>query len=310
MPSLPPSPNHSEERQSLEGVWHKDAPQQWEKSLTHATHLLCETARSDGDCLDALTQSFPRLTEHIRALQRYPKAMSVWGKSQNWDENAKAQIVEPAILNALGRLAGIKMQEGDLHAGLLHTYGYLFSLLDTPFGYKRDRWLHEAMGERFGLPEDTFSPLPQAGSLLLNLTFFLGSLVFSAQSNQWRILKRLRGHLSPSLARYPFQRLPHWRITETLSFSKSFLTNQLYIHTDIVRPPHPPPNDGQLLIYSLAAQAHRPMLVTAFFTSPNYVETLLRQPQGQDIEIALRYNAFFKGLDNTPRIGTRTIRPM
>jgi hypothetical protein len=295
-----------------EGAWDKHAPQRWEEKLTGVAHRLCETARKEGDCLEVMTRSFPRLVEHIHTLQRHSKAMSLWGKSQNWDENAKQQIVEPAILEALGRLAGIEMRGTALHAGLLHTYGYLFSLLETPFGYKRDRWLHDGMGERFDLPSDTFSPLPQAGSLLLNLTYFLGSIVFPARTVQARMLQALRGHLSPALARYPFGRLSRWRITETLSLNalRKDLPATLRIHTDLVFPPNAGSGAQQLLLYSLEAQTYRPLLITAFFTSPNYVETLLRQPQGQQVEVSLRYNAFFDGLSSTPDFGVRAIRPM
>ncbi|MCK6509453.1 hypothetical protein L6R29_05725 [Myxococcota bacterium] len=296
---------------ALEGAWDTEAPQRWEQQLSHTAHQLCQIAQTGGDGLDILKCAFPQMSEHLCALKKFPAPLALWGKSRNWDEHTKQQIVEPAILDAIGRMAGTEMCGTVLHAGLLHTYGYLFSLVETPFGYKRDRWLHEEMGARFGLPDDTFSPLPQEGSLLLNLTYFLGSIVFSPQAAQRRILRRLRKHLSPALTRCPFAALQRWRITEALSFipPRGSRPRQIRIYTDLVYPVTSSEN-VQLLIYSIEAQADCPALVTTFFTSSDYVETLLRQPQGQYAEISLRYNASFGGLENTPQLGVRAIMPM
>jgi|GEM_PF-721254 len=311
-PSLSPeAPQTSAQRFALEGSWDAEAPKRWEKRLPDVARQLCQIAQAGGDGLDLLRCSFPRLNEHICALKKFSAPLALWGESRNWDEHAKQQIVEPAILDAIGRMAGREMCGMTLHAGLLHTYGYLFSLVATPFGYKRDRWLHEEMGARFGLPDDTFSPLPQEGSLLLNLTYFLGSIVFSPQAAQRRTLQRLRKYLPSTLTGYPFSALQRWRVTEALSFvpPRGSRPRQLRIHTDLVYPVASSEN-VQLLIYSLEAPADRFALITAFFTSPDYVETLLRQPQGQHVEISLRYNASFGGLENASHLGVRAIRPM
>ncbi|MGC3970942.1 MAG: hypothetical protein QM775_27505 [Pirellulales bacterium] len=61
---------------------------------------------------------------------------SLWGRSVNFDEHAGQTIVDPAIVEVVGELAGKSMRGEVVHAGLLHTYGYLFSVIDTPYGAK------------------------------------------------------------------------------------------------------------------------------------------------------------------------------
>ena len=60
--------------------------------------------------------------------------LALWGRSVNADENTGETIVHPAILAAIGALAGVPMRGRFVQAGLQHTYGYLFSLIDTPYG--------------------------------------------------------------------------------------------------------------------------------------------------------------------------------
>src|SRR5205823_4357190 len=105
----------------------------------------------------------------------------LWGTSINYDELAKAIIVHPAILRALdksfvshapmevqnidaqapesvatARLLGVAPTHDPAghplaHAGMEHTYGYLFSVLKTSFGYKRARWVSGESERGFGL---------------------------------------------------------------------------------------------------------------------------------------------------------------
>lgn len=59
---------------------------------------------------------------------------------------------ERDIFDALHAAAGIDAAFPVGNAGLLHVYGYWFSEVPTPFGFKRDRWqngeLARALGQR------------------------------------------------------------------------------------------------------------------------------------------------------------------
>ena len=63
-------------------------------------------------------------------------------------------------------------------AALNHTYGYLFSEVPTPYGYKRARFVKGIIEKGFGLPVGLFSGIPQKGTLLSNLTKFIGTIAF------------------------------------------------------------------------------------------------------------------------------------
>src|SRR5262249_2770464 len=96
----------------------------------------------------------------------------------NVDEYAGQTIVHPEILRAIGELAGVRMRSPVVHAGLQHTYGYLFSLIETPYGAKRDRWVTTDLETGFGLELSLLGEKPHDGTLLANLTWFLGRIVF------------------------------------------------------------------------------------------------------------------------------------
>ena len=82
---------------------------------------------------------------------------SLWAASSNHDELAGGRIVHPRILRALERRLGVGSHpRGRVgHAGVLHTYGYLFSNLRTPFGLKRRRWVHPGLERSMDLRRPT-----------------------------------------------------------------------------------------------------------------------------------------------------------
>lgn len=72
--------------------------------------------------------------------------------------------IDTALFDTLHAVAGIDAAFPTGNAGLLHVYGYWYSTVPTPFGYKRDRWHDGTLARAFGLPADAFHlDAPQAG---------------------------------------------------------------------------------------------------------------------------------------------------
>ncbi|MDJ1370688.1 hypothetical protein [Gulosibacter molinativorax] len=89
-----------------------------------------------------------------------------WGWSTVVDEHVGKAIIDPALFDRLHDAAGIQATFPIGNAGVIHVYGYWFSTVLTPYGYKRDRWLDGDLSGALGLPDDAFH-LHHTGSTLL-----------------------------------------------------------------------------------------------------------------------------------------------
>jgi hypothetical protein len=231
--------------------------------------------------------------------RRYPGLLSRWGRSVNVDENTSQVIVCPAILQGIGKLAGVPMRSPVVHAGLQHTYGYLFSLIDTPYGAKRDRWLSTDLERGFGIDPSLLGQRPRQGTLLANLTWFLAHIVYRGRPRSLGRLAPSASATAPALVDYEYGRLSVCRIVEQVELGKP--KREVMIFTDLVAFPHPPPDrdaDRTLLIYSVQNGNQFPLkLITAFPIRPKVVQELKaavpRRAKGQ---VRLRYNAFLPKL--------------
>ena len=92
-----------------------------------------------------------------------------WGLSTVIDENIDAPVIPRGDFERLHGLAALDADWPIGNAGLLHSYGYLLSTVQTPYGLKRDRWLDGALARTLGLPADGFLPTGR-GTLLARLT--------------------------------------------------------------------------------------------------------------------------------------------
>jgi len=99
-----------------------------------------------------LRQSCGTLATQMEADAKRRGPLSFWGRSSNTDEVTQSQIVDPAIIALIGRLAQKKLSPVTPHAGLQHTYGYLFSEIETPYGMKRDRWTETTLENALDIP--------------------------------------------------------------------------------------------------------------------------------------------------------------
>lgn len=231
---------------------------------------------------------------------RRPALFSFWGRCVNVDENVGEQIAHPAILEAIGTLAGVPMCGRSLHAGLQHTYGYLFSLIETPYGFKRDRWVSTDLERGFGVDATLFGERPRQGTLLANVTWFLGRIVFRDRPSSLRRLLGLADAAAPELVRYDYARLSVRRVVEAAPLPGE-PDREVFLRTDLVRYPHPPADrdaESVLLVYSSQRGARaRVRLVTAFPVRAAVADELIasaRVPAKADVR--LRYNAYVAGL--------------
>jgi hypothetical protein len=104
-----------------------------------------------------------------------------WARSVNWDEFEKKEILPEKILKVFN--LPYEITDGEMHvsAGVMHTYGYMFSQLQTRFGLKSKRWIESRIDERLGFQKNFFSINPNKGEFLENLTFALDTIIECSQ---------------------------------------------------------------------------------------------------------------------------------
>ena len=268
--------------------------------LDDAALAMVAAAERGRSIAAVLKKKCPEIDRQIRLDERYPEMLAAWGRSSNVDENAGLEIVRPPILQLIGDLANVPMRGRFVHAGLAHTYGYLFSLIDTPYGPKRTRWVTTALEDGFGLEPTLLGDRPTEGTLLGNLTRFLVGIAFRGE--EWE-----RGEWSEAkeIARFEYERLQVMRIVERASTPQG----ELQLFTDLVPFPNPPSDpraDNTLLIYT-AQLAHQKWkrLITAFPMKPVAVEELKATVSKREVPIRLRYNAYVRGLYGKTFAGSR-----
>jgi hypothetical protein len=270
--------------------------------------------------IQLLSQKQPALFSQMSADATHKDWFDLWGQCINFDELAKGIIVSPKIVESLvdffAPTSGKPFEVNGrqiLHAGVQHTYGYLFSNLQTSFGYKRARWVRTTLDRGFGLPIGTLSPLPQAGSLFSNATYFAGKIAFKNEPAALRTLENSAAEIvSPALLTYDFDSLKTVRLEETVKTD----SGNVVIRTDFVpfREKVEGDSNSYWLIYSIADQRIIPgraltsssQLITAFPVEASFVETVLKpEGLGEDKPIITRYNAYVEGLSFKALSGTR-----
>jgi hypothetical protein len=269
-----------------------------EQSLQDAAQAMVAAAENGRSVVSVLKRLCPHIYQQIRRDARYPELLSLWGRSVNVDENVGQIIVHPAILSAIGSLAGVPVRGRVVHAGLQHTYGYLFSLIETPYGAKRDRWLSTDMERGFGIDLTLLGDRPSSGTLLANLTWFVGQIVFRDRPRLRQQLEANASAVAPSLLRYDYARLAVCRIMEKVVLPGK-PGREVSLITDLLRHPHRPADmtkDDTLLVYSIQ-QGKKPTLklITAFPVRPATVRELRASVGPGKVQVRPRYNAYVRG---------------
>lgn len=211
-----------------------------------------------GESAASLEDTIPDFTAKLAAARRV--SARHWADSTPYDELAKQYILSRKVLDAIG--IEHKVTHGVVHvpAGLMHSYGYLFSQLQTAFGLKGKRWIESRLDERLGLPAGTFSPFAERGEFLDNLTRAL----------HYAIRPKTRDH------RY------HGYVLEELTWiaeGRKRVQAKIYTHlVDLDELSDLKTSDVKLLVHEIAYGQQRPLLVTAFPVDRAFVASIEATP--------------------------------
>jgi hypothetical protein len=270
--------------------------------LADAARAMIAAAARSQSAVEVLQKECPHIYGQLGRLRECRGLLSLWGRSRNVDEYAGQPIVDPAVLQVIGQLTDVPMRGQIVHAGLEHTYGYLFSLIETPYGYKRERWTRPTIEDGFGIRPPTLRAEPIEGTLLTNLTWFAGQIAFRDRPRDLRRLRRTSDCVSPVVEHYPYSSLSICRIVDEISCGgEGSARRPVRLQTDLVPFPHPPANrdaENHLLVYSfLNTRAERTRLITAFPVTQELVQELTApEAQGEVLLEHLPYNAYVRGL--------------
>lgn len=120
-------------------------------------------ASAPARALDAIGYLGPQI-----AADREAGVFDDWACSSVVDENTGEPVLDAAVLEALGGIAGLEVRYPHANAGLVHAYGYLLSPAPTPYGPKRARWTDGALARALGHDPRHFRPwCTSAGDSLL-----------------------------------------------------------------------------------------------------------------------------------------------
>lgn len=272
-------------------------------SLPSLSRRLIDTADAGRSVARALQRFAPWLLEQVRRDAACAGLWRLWGNSRNFDEHAQRPIVHPAILAALGDAAGIPMHAAVVHAGLMHTYGYLLSNIRTRFGFKRQRYTETHWQRGLGLGTQLLRPRPRDGTLLGNLTWVVGKLAFAADSAEATRLAQIRQLVAPQLLDLLPRPSPA-TLVESVGIDPS---TQFDILTQVVPLRPAATRDSHLLIYSLrrvTRTTRHHQLLTAFPVATAVVQEV-RELASSDAPIRLRFNAHHPALATGEHTGTR-----
>jgi hypothetical protein len=278
-----------------------------EEELQEAAVAMTAAAEKGRSVLAVLRTLCPYVYRQLRRDARFPGLLSLWGRCVNIDDNTRQVVVHPAILRALGELIGVPVRGQVVHAGLQHTYGYLFSLIETPYGFKRDRWVSTDLERGLGIDLSLLGERPAAGTLLANATWLMGQVAFRGQPAALARLACESAAVAPALVACDCSALSVCRIEER-AVPPGTIRREVRLVTDLVRLPRAPDGD-RLLIYSTRAGPRAPLrLVTAFPVRPAVAEGLRAAAEpGGAAEVRLRYNAYVPGLCGRTVRGRRVL---
>ena len=264
---------------------------------------------TDSDALrKIIDEKIPGFMAQIDQDAKSKTLLNLWGMSRNIDES-NLDPTSPNYMkhtvpeNLLAFFVSIFKVPYDStltqgHAGLTHTYGYLFSTMPTPYGYKRARYVSGEIEEGFGISAGLFGGLPKEGTLLSNLTHFAGTIAFRDNMNSETELTETfsSGEIKASkeLSSFNYTQLKPQRLTETAQNENFYLE----IRTDIIPFTHSNSRgtDTALLIYSIDFRAPsdpaKPKLITAFPVNDAFTKGLFDPATlGDQQVLQLKYNA-------------------
>ena len=259
--------------------------------------LVEESKAENTSIMRTLEYNNPNLYNQIFKDSKDPYLTIFWGQSLNFDSGAKKQIVDDKIIGNLQALFNIKNDNKIVHAGIMHTYGYLFSTINTPYGYKRKRWIDPTLNAAFDLAGKSFSPEALEGGLLSNVTYFSGMLAFKNKT-ELSLLK----NVSNEIFTYNYAQLSVDRVEEKIK-DHTLVTTLVRFPVKLMVS-----ENDYLLIYSTVNQlTKKEALITAFpVNADSYEKIVANSAMGPDQKITLRYNAYLEGVGSN-LTGTRKL---
>ena len=235
---------------------------------------------ASGSTVASLEDVLPGLAGNLKTANAV--SAKYWTDSAPFDEVAKAYILPDNVLDALGirhEAAG-----GVVHvpAGLMHTYGYLFSQLKTPYGLKGKRWIESRLDERLGLPAGTFGPLAPKGEFASNVTAaFLklaGERPYIISAAKIKLSSKAVGSIEQRVA----WKTPDGKIEKASVFTHLVPLKPL---ADFET------KDSYLLIYSVVRDGRR-LLVTGFPIDKTFAEAIMKTPPQKSAAFVPRFNLY------------------
>lgn len=293
------------DRSKKETVW--DCP--WAEHTRQLKSFQSEPQKLETYFEDAVSGVSSDLKELNSGAGR--SILALWGESRNVDANANAQIVPTYILELFSKLTEtVVVIHGDVvHAGLEHSFGYLFSNLNTPFGYKRWRWTKPEVGEGLGLEDKIWAPDTRDGNFLANISFVMSKIALreSDSSLEMTWSESMRSMVAKSLvSKFELSSFAQVRIEESFSLASG---REIVLQTDLVPFLNQDGKDNDaLLVYSVrdsGTEAGRLRLVTAFPVAMGFYNRFLELPVGLVSGLKPRYNAEVPELDRQSYSGTR-----
>lgn len=253
--------------------------------------------------LEVLKRKNTNLYEQIIKDSKDPLLTGFWGKSLNFDSGAKKQIIDDQIIKDLTSLflPNEPFNKLIVHAGVAHTYGYLFSVLDTPYGFKRKRWVLPTLNFAFSLSGQSLSPETLEGGLLSNVTFFMGTLAFKNEKD--RVSLKALTNVASEIRTFNYFAL-------TLEHLEEDLPGHVLRTTLLPLPKKLPQEENDyLLIYSVwDKKQSKEFLITAFpIKKDAYQKITAAETLGPHRPISIRYNTYLEGLMNQVLTGNRKI---
>ena len=288
-------------------------PKDYDLHTTARTML--DAARHKRSVRAVLKKCCPHIYQQVQCLKTNRAMSDLWARCVNCDDITGQQIVAAPILRLLSELSGIALRARItprvVHAGLQHTYGYLFSLIETPYGYKRDRWTEPDVERGMQISTPSLRATPTEGTLLTNVTWFIGQIAFRDQPQRMDTLHNHTEHVAKAIVNYPYAKLQGQRIIEKV-YNVSANLSEVTIYTDLIAFPKQPKNaeaENTLLVYSIqTGKTTLPRLITAFPTTGNYAKQLMEQEtKGNQVPIQLLYNGYAPGMSGKIFLGERRI---
>jgi 2'-5' RNA ligase len=234
----------------------------------------------NGATAAALEDKLPGLDAKLRLAADVSRRY--WTDSTTFDDLAKQPILPAPVMDALRIPHETTGGVDHASAGIMHTYGYLFSQLKTPYGLKGKRWIESRVDERLGLPAGAFGPLAARGEFTSNVTAALMSLIGQRAALPEAMkdvpAARALGRVDQDVA---WKKPDGTKVKMTVSTHLVALTPLAGLET----------KDAYLLIYETSEKG-RHRLVTAFPIEEGFAASIIGTKASATPEFKPRFNLF------------------